>query len=192
MNPWIDVAGLSLVHFVWEGAVIAAFAGLALWLMRDRSPQTRYAVACAGLIAMLAAPLVTAAVLSRSMAIPVSHPTLSRPVQAEPDTDSVPDARSILTNLSMARSLATGNILPPVSGGWLSLVVSVWIAGVGVLLLRLLGGWWRIHRLHRVSRVAAPSAWAGTAARIAERLGLLHQVQVVDSLLVETPAVIGW
>src|SRR5262245_5435483 len=181
MTPWIDVAGLSLVHFLWEGAVIAAFAGMALWLLRDRLPQTRYAIACVGLIAMLVAPLVTAAVLSPSMTIPGPRATLSRPIQARADTDSAPDARSILTNLAMARGLATVDLGPRVSGGWLPVVVSVWITGVGVLLLRLLGGWWRIHRLHRASRVAAPSAWAGTAARIAARLGLSQQVQVVDS-----------
>ena len=125
MNPWIDVAGLSLVHFLWEGAVIAAFTGMALWLLRDRLPQTRYAVACAGLIAMLAAPLVTAAALSRSMAIPGPRATTVRPIQRGSDTDTVPDARSILTNLSIARGLATVDLVPPVSGGWLPVVVSV-------------------------------------------------------------------
>ena len=192
MTPWIDVAGLSLVHFVWEGAVIAAIAGTALWLLRDRLPQTRYAVACVGLMAMLAAPLVTAAALSRSMATPEPRATISRRVQLGSDTDTVPDARSILTNLSMARSLPAVDLLSPGPRGWLLMVVSVWVAGVGVLLLRLLGGWWRIHRLHRASRVAAPSAWSDAAARIAASLGLSHHVQVVDSLLVETPAVIGW
>jgi uncharacterized protein (TIGR03435 family) len=60
------------------------------------------------------------------------------------------------------------------------------------LLLRLLGGWWHIHRLHRASRKAAPSAWTDAAARIAARLGLSQTVLVVDSSLVDTPAVIGW
>ena len=65
MNPWIDVAGWTLVHFLWEGAAIALLALVALWVLRHRSPQARYAVACASLVAMLAAPLVTAVVLSR-------------------------------------------------------------------------------------------------------------------------------
>jgi bla regulator protein BlaR1 len=176
MNPWIDVAGLSLVHFLWEGAIIAAFTGMTLWLLRDRLPQTRYALACAGLIAMLAAPIFTAAALSRSMATP-ERATTSRPIQGGSDTDTVPDARSILSNLSMARSLPTVDLLSPGPRGWLLMVVSVWVAGVGVLLVRLLGGWWRIHRLHRASRVAEPSAWAGTAARIAASLGLSHHVR---------------
>ena len=192
MNPWIDVAGWSLVHFVWQGAALAAIAATTLWLLRDRTPQTRYAVACAALIAMLAAPLVTAVVRSRSLAVTAGNTQLSMPNQVWLGADSVPDARSILTNLSMARGLSNVDFVPPGPRDWLPVVVLAWIAGVGVLLLRLLGGWWHIHRLHRVARAAAPSVWTGAAARIAARLGLSHQVHVVDSSLVDTPAVIGW
>ena len=34
MNPWIDVAGWTLVHFLWEGAAIALLALVALWVLR--------------------------------------------------------------------------------------------------------------------------------------------------------------
>jgi uncharacterized protein (TIGR03435 family) len=75
---------------------------------------------------------------------------------------------------------------------WLPLIVLLWTAGVGVLLLRLLGGWWRISRLHRASRAATPSRWTDVAERIAATLGLSLRVHVVDSPLVDTPTVIGW
>ena len=192
MNPWIDVPGWSLVHFLWQGAAIAAIAGITLWFLRDRTPQTRYAVACVALFAMLAAPLITAVALSRSTAVPGGLTPLFVPAPAGPDDAAVPDARSILSNRSMARSVSSADLVRPGPRDWLPVVVLMWIAGVGVLLLRLLGGWWHIHRLHRASRAAAPSAWAGTSGRIAARLGLSHHVQVVDSLLVDTPAVIGW
>jgi uncharacterized protein (TIGR03435 family) len=192
MNPWIDVAGWSLLHFLWQGAAIAAIAGTTLWLLRDRSPQTRYAVACVALFAMLAAPLITAAALSRSMAVPGGYTPLLVPAPAGLGDNPVPDARSILVNRSMARTLSSADLVPSGPRDWLPVVVLVWIVGVGVLLLRLLGGWWHIHRLHRASRKAAPSAWTDTAARIAARLGLSHTVLVVDSSLVDTPAVIGW
>ena len=58
----------------------------------------------------------------------------------------------------------------------------LWMAGVAVLFVRLAGGWWRIHGLHRAARAAAPSRWAGAAARIAATLGLPRLVHVVDTL----------
>ena len=62
MNPlWIDVAGWTLLHFLWQGAGIAAMAFVAALLAaRTAPPQTRYVVACIALVAMVAAPLVTA------------------------------------------------------------------------------------------------------------------------------------
>jgi uncharacterized protein (TIGR03435 family) len=74
---------------------------------------------------------------------------------------------------------------------WLPLVVMCWMAGVTILLVRLAGGWWRINRLHRVSRAASPSAWADTANEIARTLGLSRAVRVIDTALVDTPTVIG-
>ncbi len=54
MNPWIDVIGWTLIHFVWQGGVLTGAAVLILWLCRSRSSEARYAVACFCLIAMLA------------------------------------------------------------------------------------------------------------------------------------------
>src|SRR5688572_29603619 len=172
MNSWIDVAGWTLVHFLWQGAAIAAMAGVLLWLLRQRSPQTRYVLACISLVAMIAAPLVSVAVLSRSIAVTGSRAELPVPLEAGSGDVSVLDALAILTNLTMARSVSSVDAVPVGIRMWLPLVVLLWIAGVGVLLLRLLGGWWRVHRLQRVSRVAKPSAWSGAAARIATSLGV--------------------
>ena len=198
MNPWIDVAGWTLVHFLWEGATIALLALVALWGLRHRSPQARYAVACASLVAMLAAPIVTAAVLSRAIVV-IAPAAVQRTAEAQPDTLAIPDATSasadaasLAINVLMARNESSIDVRAGGSRAWLPLVVMLWFAGVAVLLIRLLGGWWRITRLHRAARAAAPSAWTAAAARIAATLGLSRRVHVVDSSLVDTPTVIGW
>ena len=193
MNPlWTDVAGRTLLHFLWQGAGIAASAFVLFVWLRNRAPQTRYVVAGIALVAMVAAPLGTAAVLSRSVATTASHPLIPVRYQSGTDRDSVPDGRSILTNLAMVRGLSSADAVTPGPGAWLPLVVLLWSIGVGVLWLRLFGGWWRIHRLHRASRAASASVWAGATVRIAASLGLERRVHVVDWPHVDTPMVIGW
>ena len=64
MNPWTHVVGWTLVHFVWQGAVLAVAAAIALRLCRHRSANTRYVIACMALAAMLASPVITARVLT--------------------------------------------------------------------------------------------------------------------------------
>ncbi len=193
MNPlWSDVAGWALVHFVWQGAAIATVALVLLWLLRAHSPQTRYAVACGALVVMLAAPVITVAALSRSIAASDSRGALNVPLQSGPGDEAIPDGRSILSNLAMARGVSSAELTPADARAWLPFVVLLWIAGVGVLLLRLVGGWWRIHRLHRASRSATSSIWTAATLRIAASLGLSRRVHVVDSALVDKPTVIGW
>lgn len=189
---WVELAGWTLIHFVWQGAAIGTIAAVLLWLLRRRSPVTRYAIACAGLVAMLASPLLTASALSRSVGIagPGTPATVS--YQAGPGDDTVPDVRAILANLATARGLSNVDLAPKASSAWLPLVVLMWSVGVVVLLIRLLGGWWRIHRLHRASRAASPSAWTQATTRLAAALGLSRRIHVVDSSLVDTPTVIGW
>ena len=63
MSAWMQVLGWTLIHFVWQGAVIAVAAAGVLRLCRRRSPETRYVVACVALTAMLASAAGTAATL---------------------------------------------------------------------------------------------------------------------------------
>lgn len=49
---WMSL-GLTLAHFLWQGAAVAVLTAAALWLLRRRSPGTRY-VAC-GLAMLLMA-----------------------------------------------------------------------------------------------------------------------------------------
>ena len=63
MNAWMHVAGWVLVHFVWQGAVIAIVAALVLHLCRHRSASMRYLVACGAMIAMLLGVTLTAALV---------------------------------------------------------------------------------------------------------------------------------
>jgi len=51
--------GLSLAHFIWQGALIALAAAGALFWLRKRSPQARYVACGIALGMMAAAPLVT-------------------------------------------------------------------------------------------------------------------------------------
>jgi len=52
-NPVAHRVGWALVHFVWQGTAVAMLLACAMWLLRRRSANIRYAVACAVLVLML-------------------------------------------------------------------------------------------------------------------------------------------
>jgi beta-lactamase regulating signal transducer with metallopeptidase domain len=185
MNALIDIAGWTLVQFVWQGAAIAAAAVVALRLLRRRPAAVTYAVACLALAAMLAAPVATALSLSRGPS------AIARATTTPPREQAVAPA-SIRAMLRIpAPPLRT---LRPVAAmeDWLPLIVGGWTTGVFLLSLRLAGGWWRIRALQKASLAAPPSPWQATCDRLAARLGIRRAVHVVESLLADAPAVAGW
>src|SRR6185312_4749130 len=59
-QPWTERLGWTLLHFLWQGTLVAALFALARALAGGRmSARGRYAMACAALLAMTAAPAVT-------------------------------------------------------------------------------------------------------------------------------------
>ncbi len=191
MNAWVDVAGWTLVHFLWEGAAIAVSALVLLWLLRDRSPQSRYAVACAALVTMLAAPAITAAVLADDVPASRSQP-VTRKLELPMPTPSPDSAPVAIAVVAVRRVVSNTDVNASDSMSWMPIIVLLWMAGIAVLSVRLAGGLWRITRLHRTSRSAPPSEWANAAAGIAQMLGLSRAIHVIDTALVDTPTVIGF
>src|SRR5262249_61235012 len=67
MTSLFTLIGWTLMHVVWQACAIAVPVAILLRLCEHRSANTRYLIACAGLVAMLAAPLATARLLWPSM-----------------------------------------------------------------------------------------------------------------------------
>lgn len=72
------------------------------------------------------------------------------------------------------------------------IIVTIWLAGVTFLALRLLGGWVVARRLAR--RVVGPAdvRLQALAADVARRLNLTRGVAIVESAAVAVPTVVGW
>ncbi|HKB12650.1 MAG TPA: hypothetical protein VKD69_18435, partial [Vicinamibacterales bacterium] len=185
MTPLLQTAGWTLIHFVWQGAAIALVMATALRLLRDRSANARYLIACVGLVAMLAAPALTARLIWTAPASTAS--TVSQ--------FSIPPERAPAgTNTALAaqpRSIAaasSANGITTVAAGLasrlsverlLSAIVLAWMIGVAILLVRMAGGWWHVRRLHRSALASSSSRWQTTCRRLAYRLGLPAAAHVV-------------
>ena len=192
MNAAIHVAGWTLVHFAWQGALVALAAALALRLLRHATPQSRYVVGCLALAAMLVLPGATAWRLM-SAADADMAPTrravflrvTSEPAAAHQDRLIVGIRRTAGAAVAVD---GYGSAAPAV----LPAIVTLWLAGVCLLLARLAGGWWRVHRLYHSACTMPPSRWHVVAERVARQLGLTRLVHVVDAPFVDGPVVIGW
>src|SRR5260221_10068833 len=57
--------GWSLLHFIWQGTVLAGLCALAWRRLRHHSAQARYIVGCVCLLLMASAPVLTYASLAK-------------------------------------------------------------------------------------------------------------------------------
>jgi len=172
--PWITRLGWTLLNFLWQGALIAALLSAWRALSWSRSgAEGRYFAACAALAAMAIAALVTYALLDPRAAGggPAAAAVYNPPTPTGAPATMVP--------------VSIGERLTP----WLG---AAWVVGVILGLLRLLGGWLAIIRLRSAHARPAPAECQSTVASLAARLGVARPVRLVVSMLVETPAVMGW
>ncbi|MCC7009671.1 MAG: TonB family protein [Acidobacteria bacterium] len=182
-DPVTYALGYALVRFLWQGAVIGLATAVALTLARRGSASLRYLMACAGLFAMAALPIVTFA-----RALPWSGTTISanagvpRALFATLVDDAPPVAGNPFELFSMLSALA-----------WSPAIVIAWSAGVLLLAARLLVGWRTVAHLRAGAHAVDDGDWiARTTARVAGALGVERRVAVVRSASVDVPAVVGW
>ena len=193
MNAAIQVAGWTLVHFAWQGTLVALAAAVALWLLRHATAQSRYAVGCLALGAMLVLPGATAwrlvaAPESGTPVAEVRRAVFVRVAAGEPvQRDRL--FMGIRRRAPIPPGAPAGASLGPRT---LPTLVALWLAGVVLLLARLAGGWWRVRGLYRSALTLPASRWQQTTARLAQQLGLRRLVRVVDAAFVDGPVVIGW
>src|SRR4051794_9695118 len=94
-DPAVARLGWTLLHFLWQGAAAAATLTVLLAAMRRAGPGRRYAVACAVMAVMAAAPVVTFLLLgpaaparhvARVGVAPVAHTDAAAVVERDTST----------------------------------------------------------------------------------------------------------
>jgi HEAT repeat protein/beta-lactamase regulating signal transducer with metallopeptidase domain len=199
--------GWALVHFLWQGAALAILLGVALRVIRPAAARTRYTVSIITLGAMLAAPVATTlrlyeptvSSLSQTSvpADPASDVNAPAPRAASPAVKSLqslfspapaPGPAPAHSDNRVARFTQWGDRLEPV----LPWLVVVWVLGVLILSVRLAYGWMAARRLRTHGTRDVSTSLQHVLTRLAARLHVHRPVRLLESLLLEVPAVIGW
>jgi uncharacterized protein (TIGR03435 family) len=190
-QPWVERLGLTLLHFVWQGAIVVAMYTVARrWGARTLGPGGRYFLACAALTAMAIVPIATWMLLP-GPARESAAVTFTAPLSA-PRHESVRFMPLLLPAEAYAAlpgQFRPGQFRP---GHFLPWVVGFWLIGASAFSLRLLGGWILAERLRYRMVCAASLEWQRTLDRLKARIAVARPVRLLVSGLLEAPAAIGW
>ena len=199
VHPFVQSLGWTLLHFVWQGIVVAAaFAGVNA-VLRRHTANVRYLTASAAMLVMMACvPLTFYLINSNQSVAPVVKVVPASPLEIPERATPLPPADasvgllagqspSVLTVTSIASYSAQEylrSLLP-----W---IVGCWVVGVVVLSMRLFGGWTYTRILVRSRSRAASEQWCHRVNVLRRELGIDRTIQLLETAAVEVPLVVGW
>jgi beta-lactamase regulating signal transducer with metallopeptidase domain len=182
-NPVMQTLGWTLLHFLWQGAVVALLLALTLSLLRHRTPQARYLASSLALFLMCLCPVVT---FQQLLPGPEPRAAFLLPSVGSSVPDALPTTASLTTRLLSPESPA----LPSLAHS-LPWVVSVWFVGVCLLSLRALGGWITIQRLAKRSVYPITDSLLARMEEMRQQLGIRQSVRLRVSSIVRVPTMFG-
>ena len=176
--------GWALLHFLWQGAVIALALKGALTVAERSSSRLRYSLALACLFLMAALPVFVLCKPQNSQSdIPAASETIQFESAATTDSTtasipipSKPDFRT--TALRYAAPL-----VPWITVGW--------ILGVALLSLKTIGGVIQVRALKRKAAAFRDIKRINAIRPLAALTGV-DGVPVLESGIISTPTVAGW
>ena len=193
----VEAIGWPLIHFIWQGAAVALALAVVLELLRRRSANLRYLVSAAALGIMAALPVVTALTLpdgtvAPKAAQPVAEPTGGIVAPANPG-EVVSQTSANPTPMTIGnRTVSPPAVDADLVTRALPWIVAGWLAGVLLLSIRLVGGWSRARRLVRTGTRPVSDDLERVGRRVMDRLRISTPVRLLESVIVEVPAVVGW
>ncbi|MEM7013017.1 MAG: M56 family metallopeptidase, partial [Verrucomicrobiota bacterium] len=201
----VDALGWSLLHSLWQGAVVGLLLWTLLWLLPKRSARLRYAASGFALLLLLGAFSVTVVHHLPSLEPPAAAETPA-PFVAELPKVEAASSQNLENIVEGERPSSLAPASPTVSRPVPELPVSFtdrlrpalpwcvgsWAAGVLFFLVRFLVG---LHVVRRWKKTGAPvtgTAWQTRISRLCSSLQISRPVRVLTSAAVAVPVVVGW
>lgn len=192
----VQKLGWTLLHSLWQGAVVVLLLAVCLRILHKSSANLRYVISCLGLAVIVLLPVVTFCV------IPASAPIS--------DVEFIPGSQAIVTgqlpevyeaDMPLQRAIEYMQISSAAS--WrqraknlytsaLPYIVFGWLIGVLALSLWHLGGWAHLQRLKRKKVNHVNASLKDKLHNLTERLKVTRPVMLMESALVQIPTVVGW
>jgi beta-lactamase regulating signal transducer with metallopeptidase domain/HEAT repeat protein len=198
LETWghIEVLGWALIHFTWQGTLVALSLAGVLRMLRGSSTNTRYVASCVALLLMSSLPLFTIAIIGHSTRDKTtSGPPPQFAAQPAPQPQSVEIEPTIVpTQINIAStSPRPWSFIRPVSiTPLLPWMILLWLLGVAFFSLRLVGGWFYTQRLKSYGTRPLEEGWEQTLRRLCDQLRAPRPARILESALVKVPMVIGW
>ncbi len=177
----VSALGWTLVHSIWQGALIALIAATAWYFLRKHAASLRYNLGVSLLALQVLMSAITFAYyyLASQVSLPANSGLLITQVA------SASNWQNVGYELSMTQKIQF----------WLQMhineLVICWFIGAALLMLRFAGGWIYTQHLRTQAHLVMSKEWRTRFGILAAKLNISAAVEFRETTRVITPMVIG-
>jgi bla regulator protein blaR1 len=188
--------GWMVVHSLWQATLIAIVSGIVMIALRKKSAKLRYVLSNISLLAVLVAAVITFCMHYDFGATPkniVSNHTLNI-IESDATPSLIENMDGVLVSNENEAQKALFN-LSTFKGYFnehLPLILTFWLLGVALFLLRLMGSVSYIYYLKNRMNFPTDEYWTDMIDNLSKKAGLKQAVELVESAMVRTPVVVGF
>lgn len=174
------ILGWTLLHTLWQGAIIFGLSKLVLSFISSRKASLRYAVNCFALLLIISSGIITFSYLNN-----ITSPTISTPFNI--DFAGLPSAPGI----SISNDMGFWTIISNTINTNMIWIISIWLLGILVFSARFIFGLIYIHRLKK-NVIHVGVEWERKVEGIARKMGVTRWVKLAESIHINKPIVLGY
>ncbi len=186
--------GWTVIHSLWQAMVIALLSGVVMIVLRNKTAKTRYLLSNLALMTVLLSAIVTFCIyydFSKEAGQLVFIPDTS----VVGSSEASPTLNLTTTDIRHPNS----DIEAPLSISGLKLyfnrhiylIVTIWVLGVALFMLRLLSSISYVYYLKSKMNFPADEYWQELLNGLAAKVNVQKGIELVESALVRSPMVIG-
>jgi bla regulator protein BlaR1 len=179
-SPFLTSLSLTLVHFLWQGLLVAAALKSALLIFNNHKPQLRYALSALAMLINLLLPIITFAIIYQTESSPTNIIANSLALSEFIQELKQPDAFFSYQEFT--------ELLPSL----LPSIAILWLATITLLAGKLLLEICNVNNLPQQNTVAPSEKLQARFNELAKQIHLTITPKLLISLTVEVPMAIGW
>ncbi|MBL7816015.1 MAG: M56 family metallopeptidase [Saprospiraceae bacterium] len=181
--------GWMVIHSLWQATAIAIISGITAISVRKKSPQLRYWIHNAALLAVFVAAVVTFCIYFDFSKAPGHTIVIPEKLAGIPNVLAANTQPTISNQQSDAPLSIEG--MRMFFNNNIYLIVTVWVMGVALFILKLLGGISYVYYLRSRLNFPADEYWLEMAESLGQKAGVKKTIELVESALVRSPLVVG-
>jgi len=180
----VNALGWTLIHSLWQSTAVAVSLAIILLLLHKRSAAARYSISFTALILVFGFSLVT-------FKLQYNSAEKNIPKFVEKTKEILPEF-AVESNLSSGNENFTFNISKKDFQKSFPIIITIWITGFIVLLIKYLGGIVYAKQLKTYKTFNCNSFWQEKVIFLKKLTGVDKPVKMLESAITKVPMVIGY